>query len=507
MNRMISMRMKIERSTGLYGTKTQGTRDFLTSSMRPRSSSESWSVPALMRMQPQMCHFHKDIGIIRIIRRHGEERPVRAQAAPPAPLAAATAPVTAHFCGESILKVLSGASLGEALRSMPIKDAAMDTVAMLILIAWGGYVSSRAVRVLENVMIEGEKKAGNPIDGALRVLLVSVRKPLELLVPFYGLSYGMTLVSAFLETVLEKFMFQSHVAEMCSRTASGVFSWLSFKLSNASKVTLIVFVGWFLLNLKNEFVQVILKGTDSLNKVEVERFVKPFSQLLSWGIVLAAGLTSLATIGVDVTPMLTLGSVSTVAVGFAAQSTIANLVSALALYTSRTFIAGDRVQFKSMSGSTVVSGTVQDIRPMRTLVKCDNGSLVYVNNKDLATSLMVVNESELSKARLSSSIPVLETVLTIQYKYVDCTRDVVKHIDEYMKSHPKLDPSLKRTCYLQGFSAEGPQLYIKGTLARAYAAQDAQVFTEIMLAVERIVRENGAFLYVKRDQELPPALT
>jgi small-conductance mechanosensitive channel len=243
-----------------------------------------------------------------------------------------------------------------------------------------------------------------------------------------------------------------------------------------------------------------------LNKVEVTRFVKPLSQLLSWGIIVAAGLSSLATIGVDVTPMLTLGSVSTVAIGFAAQSTIANLVSALALYTSRTFIAGDRVQFKSMSGSTVVSGTVQDIRPMRTLVKCDNGSLVYVNNKDLATSLMVVNESELSKARLSSSIPVLETVLTIQYKYIDHVRDIVKHIDEYMKSHPKLDPSLKRTCYLQGFCGEGPQLYIKGTLAREYAAQDAQVFTEIMLAVERIVRENGAFLYIKRDQELPPAL-
>jgi len=475
-----------------------------TASTRRILSSESWSHRALVS-RPKVSV------VDGTSKRRSKDRLVgmKTQAAGgPSVPAAAAGSGSAHFCGESVLKILSGASLGEALKSMPIANAAMDTVAMLILTALGVYLSNKAVRALETVMIDQEnKKGGSPMDGALELLLVSVSKPLELLVPFYGVSFGMTLVSAFLETVLEKFTFQSHLAELCSRSASGIFSWLSIKLSHASEVMLIVFLGWFLLNLKNGFVAVILKGTDSLNQVEVSRFVKPVSQLLTWGIILAAGLSSLATIGVDVTPMLTLGSVSTIAVGFAAQSTIANLVSALALYTSRTFIAGDRVQFKSMSGSTVVSGTVQDIRPMRTLVKCDNGSLVYVNNKDLATSLMVVNESELSKARLSSPIPVLETVLTIQYKYVDLTRDIVQKIEEYMKSHPKLDPSLKRTCYLQGFCPEGPQLYIKGTLAREYAAQDAQVFTEIMLAVERIVRENGAFLYIKRDQELPPALT
>ena len=44
------------------------------------------------------------------------------------------------------------------------------------------------------------------------------------------------------------------------------------------------------------------------------------------------------------------------AVGFAAQSTMQNVVSALQIYSTRPFIVGDRVQLKSMSGSTIVAG-------------------------------------------------------------------------------------------------------------------------------------------------------
>ena len=185
---------------------------------------------------------------------------------------------------------------------------------------------------------------------------------------------------------------------------------------------------------------------------------------------------------------------------------MSNLVAALNLYTSRTFIAGDRIKFKSMGGSTVVSGTVQEIRPLRTLVKCDDGSLVYVNNKDLATTLMVVNESELSKARLSSSIPVIDELLTIQYKNIDKVGDIVQEINTYLKKHPDLDDHLSRRCCLVKFSIDGPQLQIKGTLSRAAAKRRGEVYTDIFLTAERIVRKNGAFLSTSLGMELPPPL-
>lgn len=55
-------------------------------------------------------------------------------------------------------------------------------------------------------------------------------------------------------------------------------------------------------------------------------------------------------------PAQALGSVGSFVVGFAAQSALGNVVSAMGLYTTRPFVPGDRVQFKSLGGSTIVEG-------------------------------------------------------------------------------------------------------------------------------------------------------
>lgn len=52
-------------------------------------------------------------------------------------------------------------------------------------------------------------------------------------------------------------------------------------------------------------------------------------------IVLAATLTTLTAFGINVQPLLTFGSIGTVAVGFAAQSTMQNVVSALQIVSVR----------------------------------------------------------------------------------------------------------------------------------------------------------------------------
>ncbi len=40
-------------------------------------------------------------------------------------------------------------------------------------------------------------------------------------------------------------------------------------------------------------------------------------------------------------------------------------------YMSRPFIKGDRIQLKSLSGSTVLAGVVEQIRPLRTVIRTD----------------------------------------------------------------------------------------------------------------------------------------
>ena len=111
----------------------------------------------------------------------------------------------------------------------------------------------------------------------------------------------------------------------------------------------------------------------SMDEDNLARIVLPLSSLVSWATVLAATLLSVAVAGINIKPILALGSVSTLAIGFASQSIVANMVSAFSLYTSRPFIAGDRVVLKTMSGATVVAGTVQKIMPMHTIIKMDDG--------------------------------------------------------------------------------------------------------------------------------------
>lgn len=57
-------------------------------------------------------------------------------------------------------------------------------------------------------------------------------------------------------------------------------------------------------------------------------------------IVLGAGLTTMTAFGVNVQPLLAVGSIGTVAVGFAAQSTMQNVVSALQIVRHRTYLGG-----------------------------------------------------------------------------------------------------------------------------------------------------------------------
>lgn len=66
----------------------------------------------------------------------------------------------------------------------------------------------------------------------------------------------------------------------------------------------------------------------------------------------------LAALGIDMRPLLAVGSVGTLAVGFAAQSTISNFVSAMAIVSSgrRVMHVSRRVPHVVVRSAVIVSG-------------------------------------------------------------------------------------------------------------------------------------------------------
>jgi small-conductance mechanosensitive channel len=126
----------------------------------------------------------------------------------------------------------------------------------------------------------------------------------------------------------------------------------------------------------------------------LERILVPFAGLASWGIVTIAGIGCATALGVDVRPLLTVGGVGGLAVGFGAQAVTSNAIAGLTLYLTRPFVVGERVTLQTPSGAAVVTGVVERIDPMRTLVRSDRAAPVSIPNKALS-DFLVVNESRI----------------------------------------------------------------------------------------------------------------
>lgn len=450
-----------------------------------------------------------------------------------------TPPVISTFFGKAVLKLLSGQQLEETFMMLPFSVALREAVILMVLSLFLGTFGVKVVRSAdewtkrlmqrlfrthdfgtsddssgetdERKRFEAEESRAR--RNVMIGFLEAVSKPLESIIPIYcslfTATVALTIGKVYVATI--KIPHNNAQLRVMCEAFQHVFSKGIDLIGNSTELVLVVFIAWTLLRVKDKLLRAageVVKSTGdaSFDENQVLRFLQPLSQLLTWAIFIGATMSSLIIVGVDIGPMLAVGGASTLAIGLAAQSTVSNLVAALSLYTSRSFIKGDRVQFKSMSGSTVVAGTVLDIQPMKTLVKTDNGALTYVNNKDLAMSLMVVNESLESRTKVSSSIAVIETELIVQYKDVDKVGDIVADIEDYLQMHPDLDSHLTRGCYVKAMSPSGVHLLLKGTMAGHARSKRRAVYTDVFLSAERIVRKHGAFLSADVGYKLPPPL-
>lgn len=78
--------------------------------------------------------------------------------------------------------------------------------------------------------------------------------------------------------------------------------------------------------------QLLLQAETAAN---IRRALLPANSLASWVIVGAAVIGSLRLVGLDPSPLLTLGSVSGIVVGFASQALLLNLVSGVSIFITR----------------------------------------------------------------------------------------------------------------------------------------------------------------------------
>lgn len=86
------------------------------------------------------------------------------------------------------------------------------------------------------------------------------------------------------------------------------------------------------------------------------------------------------TLGINIQPLLAVGGASSLIIGLATQTLLTNAVMGVSIFLSRPFVPGDSVTCQA-AGAILVSGVVEKVTPMRTLLRTDDDVFVTLPNK------------------------------------------------------------------------------------------------------------------------------
>jgi MscS family membrane protein len=210
-----------------------------------------------------------------------------------------------------------------------------------------------------------------------------------------------------------------------------IFDW-SFKVQTYLSRALIIIVAASLTYLALRVLQLLLDLWKRRVAHEDHRFNNQLFSFLSKSltafVIVIAVLVTAQNLGINMTAAITSLSIGGLAVGLAAQDTLANLFGAIAVFTDKPFLVGDQVRIDGAEGQ------VEEVGLRSTRVRNAEGYLLAVPNKTMgnviitnitrrATIKTVMNFS-LSRALPASKIEEAARVLEEIYRNNPMTKDV-----------------------------------------------------------------------------------
>jgi small-conductance mechanosensitive channel len=197
--------------------------------------------------------------------------------------------------------------------------------------------------------------------------------------------------------------------EWFEQTVYGTITW--FNLLTA----LLILLGALLVS-KLVSVQLRRSLKDKLSKENLEMLIK----VLSYSIIIIAAFWIMPTIGLEPSGLMVAGGIVALAIGFASQSIIGNLISGLFLMGERPVKIGDLVE---ISGHL---GTVEDIQIISTSIRTLDGLYIRIPNETVFTS-SITN---------FSTNPVRRFEFAIGISYADDAEKAITIIKDTAAAHP-----------------------------------------------------------------------
>jgi MscS family membrane protein len=141
-------------------------------------------------------------------------------------------------------------------------------------------------------------------------------------------------------------------------------------------------------------------------------------------IIVVAVLVTLDNIGVNITAAIASLSIGGLAIGLAAQDTLANLFGAVAVFVDKPFRIGDRIQLEN------VDGTVESIGMRSTRVRNLDGHLITIPNKTMGNAT-ITNVTRRPNIKTEMNFGLTYNTSTEKLKLA------VQILDEIYRSHPQ----------------------------------------------------------------------
>jgi len=119
--------------------------------------------------------------------------------------------------------------------------------------------------------------------------------------------------------------------------------------------------------------------SDKIRRDQLELVTK----IVYFGILIIAFLTVLPILGLNLSGLLVAGGIAGIVIGFASQSVVSNLISGLFLISERPIKIGDQVNIDG------ITGFVEDINIISTIIRTYDGIYVRVPNEKVFTSSII----------------------------------------------------------------------------------------------------------------------
>ena len=153
----------------------------------------------------------------------------------------------------------------------------------------------------------------------------------------------------------------------------------------------------------------------TLEKSKLEKAAHSLiTSLASTAMYILLGLIVASTLGIDVTSIVALASVLTLALSLALQNLVSNIIGGFTILYTHPFHSGDYVEIAGQSG------TVQEINMTYTKLSTPDNKSVYIPN-GAVTSAQIVNYTVLGKRRVD---------ITVSASYDSAVEDVLAALKE-----------------------------------------------------------------------------